>query len=192
MRKNERGITVLTLSILIVLAFVAIFLIFGGPDIIGNSTSTSTGVSNNTKQNNTTKNTGNSWFKSTTKEARSTYVPKCKTIDYKSLARNPSRYTGNNYKFIGEVIQVLNGRNNAVELRVNVTPKKYEYIDETFYEDTMYVTYQYSSNTESRILEDDIITIYGSFEGIYTYESIMGAQVSIPMLNAKYIDIKTK
>lgn len=124
------------------------------------------------------------------KESRSTYQPKCTTIEYSKLARNPNMYIGNDYTFTGEVIQVLIGSNNQVDLRVNVTPKRYSYSSETYYEDTMYVIYKYSSSVESRILEGDIITMYGSYQGICTYESIFGQQISIPMLNALYIDIK--
>ncbi len=166
--KNQRGVT-LTKLVLILGAIILFFIIISGGD---NNSSDDGRVS------------------SKRKESRASYIPKCTTIDYKSLARNPNSYIGRNYTFTGEVIQVLNGPNNKIDLRVNVTPKRYEYLNETYYEDTMYVTYQYSSSTESRILEDDIITLYGSFAGIYSYESVMGAQISIPLINALYIDIR--
>lgn len=138
-------------------------------------------------------NTTNSSYAATyvkTKEDRATYIPKCTSISYTQLARNPYMYVGVDYKFTGEVIQVTNGNNNNIEMRVNVTPKRYEYINETYYEDTMYVTYQYSSSYESKILEGDIITMYGTFWGIQEYISILGAKIAIPRLDAKYIDIK--
>lgn len=123
------------------------------------------------------------------KEDRSTYIAKCSTISYDSLARNPNQYKGNNYTFTGKVIQVMEN-NNEITLRVNVTPKRYEYINETFYEDTILVNYKYSSSYESKILEDDIITIYGKSMGTYTYEAILGNSVTIPMINAMYIDVR--
>lgn len=163
--RNQKGISLLKL-VLIIGAIILFFMIIGGDSSDDGRVTTAN------------------------KESRSTYIPKCSTISYSSLARNPDSYKGKDYTFTGEVIQVLNGSNNQIDLRVNVTPKRYEYIDETYYEDTIYVTYQYSSSAESRILEEDIITIYGSFAGIYEYESVMGSQVSVPLINAMYIDIK--
>lgn len=152
--------------------------------LLGSEDTGSTGY--NGSSSNSSYTSTSSFFK--IKEDRSTYIPKCKTISYSTLARNPYTYIGNNYKFTGEVIQVMNGYNNNIEMRVNVTPKRYEYINETYYEDTMYVTYQYSSSYESKILEGDIITMYGVFNGIQDYISVLGAQISIPKLDVLYID----
>ena len=41
----------------------------------------------------------------------------------------------------------------------------------------------------NRILQNDIVSFYGEFTGIMTYRSILGANSSIPSVNAKYIDI---
>lgn len=166
--KNEKGISILVLCIIIIILAVLIIIVFGG------SNNNDSGITS-----------------SISKEDRSTYIPKCTTIDYTSLARNPNQYKGNNFTFTGEVIQVMNDGNN-VTLRVNVTPKRYEFLNETYYEDTILVTYKYSSSAESRILEDDIITIYGQSMGTYTYESIVGASVTVPAVNALYIDILSK
>ena len=100
-------------------------------------------------------------------------------------------YKGKDYTFTGEVIQVVE-EGKSVTLRVNVTPKKYEYSKETYYEDTILVYYEYSSDYESKILEDDIVKIYGKSGGSYTYESVMGGAITVPMINAMYIDIQNK
>lgn len=163
--KKEKGISLITLIIIIAVILFLLFLLFGGSS--DNSSPSS----------------------SITKEDRSTYIAKCTTINYNSLARNPTQYKGQNFVFTGEVIQVLNDNNN-VTLRVNVTPKRYEYLNETYYEDTILVAYKYSSSAESRILEDDIITIYGQSMGTYTYESVFGSPVTVPSIMAMYIDIK--
>ena len=179
MNKNEKGISLIALCLIIV--FVVIFIVVFKGDNRNNSRSSNNSSNSSSTKTVTLKN----------REDRSTYIPKCRTIDYKTLARNPEQYKGNNYTFTGQVIQVMEGYNYTVELRVNITPKRYSYSSETYYEDTIYVTYQYSSSTESKILEDDIITIYGVSEGIYTYISVMGSQVSLPKINAMYIDIKS-
>lgn len=179
MKKNEKGISLISLIIIIIVVVVFIFA-FGSS--IDNKSEIETGVGTNSSILHTTK----------IKENRSTYIPKCTTIDYITLARNPNQYKGKDFTFTGEVIQVMDGYNNNIELRVNVTPKRYEYINETYYENTIYATYQYSSSSESRILEDDIITLYGRCEGLYSYISVMGAQVTLPSITAMYIDIRTK
>ena len=119
------------------------------------------------------------------KKAKKDYIAACKTYKYKDIARNPNNYEGKKAKFTGKVIQVQEGTLETV-LLVDVTKDKYGY-----YDDTMYVTYFPSSDYESRILEDDIITIYGELAGIKTYETVLGASVSIPQIDAKYIVINS-
>ena len=164
--KNQKGISLIVIVIIIVVVIFFIAMLSGDSSNSGPSSSI-------------------------TKEDRSTYIAKCKTIDYTSLARNPNQYKGQDFVFTGEVIQVMEN-NNELTLRVNVTPKKYEYSNETYYEDTILVAYEYSSSYESKILEDDIITIYGKSAGTYTYESVMGSPVTLPAISAMYIDIKNK
>lgn len=111
------------------------------------------------------------------------FIKSCQTIDFKTLARNPDKYKGNNYKFTGEVIQVQESSYGLVELRVNVTKNDYGY------EDTIYVSL-YMGTTNDRILEDDIITVYGTCNGLYTYTSVLGQGISLPSLTALYYTIK--
>lgn len=120
------------------------------------------------------------------KKAKKEYIASCKTYKYKDIARNPDKYNGKRAKFKGEVVQVIEGYLSTT-LRVDVTKGKYG-----IYTDTMYVVYTPKSSTESRILEDDIITIYGELAGIESYETVMGAKVSIPRINAEYITINSK
>lgn len=117
------------------------------------------------------------------KKAKKDYIASCKTYKYKDIARNPDKYFGKRAKFKGEVVQVIEGYYDTT-LRVDVTKGKYG-----IYTDTMYVVYTPKSSSESRILEDDIITIYGELSGIETYETIMGSRVSIPRIDAEYITI---
>lgn len=103
--------------------------------------------------------------------------------DYKTLARDPKTYIGNKAMFRGEVIQVMEDSGITV-LRVNVTQNEWGY-----WEDTMYVWY-IPDPEEPRILEDDIVTMYGEMQDLITYETIMGGTVTIPQLYAHYIDIE--
>ena len=84
--------------------------------------------------------------------------------------------------FRGEVVQVLEDGND-VELRVSVTRKDY------YWDDTIYVFYEREEG-EGRILEDDIIEIYGLYAGTISYESIFGATITVPAVVAWFIDIE--
>lgn len=111
------------------------------------------------------------------------YKAQCAAAAYNELARNPNSYTGQTITFRGKVIQVAESGDN-VDLRINVTRGQYG-----LWDDTIYVDYKRRDENESRILENDMVTIYGEFKGIKKYIAILGNQISIPHINAEYIDI---
>ena len=106
------------------------------------------------------------------------YKSSCKTYAYKDMARNPDNYKGENITLKGEVIQVLES-GKKIEMRVNMNND---------YDQTFYVLYTLKSN-EGRILENDIVKIYGNFEGLMSYKSVLGAEITLPLIDAKYIEI---
>ena len=115
--------------------------------------------------------------------SKSAYMSKCQTISYNELARNPGKHEGKMVKFTGKVFQVSEGLFSTTYM-ISVTNKGYGY-----YDDNVYVTY-YGDNEDSRILEDDIVTFYGEYKGLKTYETVMGASRTIPQVTAKYIVLK--
>ena len=117
------------------------------------------------------------------KKQKTDYKNSCKTYEYKEIARNPEKYKGKQMKFEGEVIQVIEGYFDTVNFRINVTKNEYD-----FWEDTVYGSYTYSDG-ESKILEDDIVKIYGECEGTTSYTSIFGQKITIPKINIKYIEL---
>lgn len=117
------------------------------------------------------------------------YKAKCQKISYENLARNPDNYKGQYIKFYGQVLQVQNqtvlGYDlGQVVLRVATKSSSYG----NWYDDVVYVNYT-KKEGEGNILEDDFVTLYGTYEGTYTYETVMGAAVTIPSMDAEYIDI---
>lgn len=108
----------------------------------------------------------------------------CKTYTYEQIARNPENFKGTNVKLTGEVVQVMTD-SYSTNLRVNIT-KKGNY--STYYTDTIYVVY-HPEVGEDKILEDDIITIYGTSQGDCSYTTVMGSTVTLPNILAKYIII---
>lgn len=125
-------------------------------------------------------------FNWTAEERAAQYKAACKSYTYNEIARNPGKYKGEMAKFTGKVIQVMQstyGSTISYTLRVGI---KNGY---SYYTDVIYVTYT-ASEADARILEDDIITMYGELNGEKTYESTMGASITIPYFKAQYIDIK--
>ena len=119
------------------------------------------------------------------KLSESEFKAQCSTIGFDTLSRNPDKYKGKKYKFTGEVIQVSESSLLGMtfcDLRINVTEGEYGW------EDTIYATVTLKEG-EDRILEDDIITIWGTCEGNYTYTSIMGASISLPKIDVEYFEI---
>ena len=112
------------------------------------------------------------------------YKKKCKKIAYNKLARNPDKYEGKKIKIYGQVIQVMDN-GNSVDLRVGTKNSGYG----SYYDDVVYVSYTYKSG-ESKILEDDMIKVFGEYGGTYTYESTGSGNITIPMMYGQYVLIK--
>lgn len=104
------------------------------------------------------------------------YKASCITVNYSDVERNPRTYEGSDIVFSGSVIQVSEGWFDSVTLRVDNDG------------DIWYVTYIRADDTESRILENDYITIYGECTGVTSYTSILGSTITIPSVSGKYID----
>ena len=104
------------------------------------------------------------------------YKALCKTIPYKDLSRTPDNYLRENLYFKGKVIQVLEDtKEGMVQLRIDTKKSDYEYIENDYTDDTIYVIIdKYDKN--NRILEDDIIEIWGAYTGIFSYEAVMGSR----------------
>ena len=112
------------------------------------------------------------------------YKAQCVSVPYNDIARNPNNYKGQKAVFKGQVIQVQESGKNVV-LRINTTQGQYG-----LWDDTIYVDYKRKDDNESRVLDDDIVTVYGEIKGIKDYRAVLGNQISIPHIEAAYIDIQ--
>ena len=117
--------------------------------------------------------------------SKSEYIENCRTISYEKLSRNPDSYDGEYFTFVGEVIQVMES-GSRVHFRMNIT--EYEVGGTYFSKDPIYVTTRLGEDG-ARILENDIIRIYGQCDGLYTYTAVLGNSVSLPKIDAKYWEI---
>ena len=78
----------------------------------------------------------------------------------------------------GKVVQKMEGWFGSVTLRVAT--------DSYYFDDVYYVTYD-KGDIDINVIEDDFVTIYGICTGTETYETIFGAQVTIPSMKAEKI-----
>lgn len=118
------------------------------------------------------------------KKQKDDFIKTCQTYSYKELARDPQKFEGKNVKLKGKVIQVSeNTFGNGIVLRINITKDSYG-----FYSDTIYCDYTYLEG-ESKILEDDIVTLYGVSKGDTSYTSVLGQKITLPHIAIKYIEV---
>jgi hypothetical protein len=87
--------------------------------------------------------------------------------------------------FTGKVVQVLE-MGSKTAMRVNVTKGEYG-----IWDDTVWVNYTRKSG-ESRILEDDIIKFWGTVKGRRTYTAVLGQEITLPEIDAKYLLVTQK
>jgi DNA-directed RNA polymerase subunit RPC12/RpoP len=102
-------------------------------------------------------------------------------IPYTSLMRNPDTYKGSIVYFRGKILQVQQKSNNNYILRI--ATKEDSYLG--YYDNVIYVDY-YSSN---RVLEDDVVDIWGKFVGLKTYQAVLGNDITIPEVNALHYEM---
>ena len=98
-------------------------------------------------------------------------------ITYDQLARNPNDYIGEKIKFKGKVIQLIEDT-DEIQIRLAVNSD---------YDTILFCSYD-PSIVSSRVLEDDIITVYGTSVGTISYQSTMGGQITIPAALVDKID----
>ena len=109
--------------------------------------------------------------------SESDYKAACKAVTYEEIARDKEGLKGQKVTFTGEIIQATSGT-----YRMNVTKGEYGH-----YSDTILFNIDESALSQN-ILEDDIVTIWGESQGQYTYETIMGSQVTVPRISVVYIE----
>lgn len=101
-------------------------------------------------------------------------------ITYKQLARSPKKYMGEKVKFSGRIVQVIE-HDVANQARMSTNGS---------YDDIILFTYD-PNILDVRLLEDDNVTIYGTFIDVESYTTVMGAEVTIPSILVDRIDLKS-
>jgi hypothetical protein len=103
------------------------------------------------------------------------------TPSYDDLLRNSEQYVGSNVRIEGEVLQVTQRDDGTFVLRVAITDKGY------YWTDAVWVEY-----TGKRVLENDLVTVAGRFEGLTTYQAVLGNAITIPKITADSVSVTVK
>lgn len=98
---------------------------------------------------------------------------------YDQLARNPDTYIGKSIKISGKVLQAdTSGDLCYARIAMNSS-----------YDTVIFITYD-KDLLSYRLLDDDMVTVYGTSLGVYSYEAVSGATITIPWLSANMIDLQ--
>lgn len=108
----------------------------------------------------------------------------CQSVGYEEFFRNSKSYYDMPLYFKGKVMQVVDQTTSSATLLVNVTQ-----VYGSYWTDKIYVTYS-SDGDITKILEDDIIDIYALGRTDFTYNSVMGANITVPSVKAKLINVR--
>lgn len=100
-------------------------------------------------------------------------------IQYSDASRYPNQYKGDCVSFSGKVLQVISGYGYTA----------YRISSRGNYDNVVYVTLD-DANVTTPIIEDDRVTVYGTYAGNYTYSTIFGAEITIPQVKAERINVK--
>lgn len=103
-------------------------------------------------------------------------------ITFDQLSRTPDSYKGKKVMFTGEVVQVLEEKG---EVNIRLATKESSWGG---YMDDIVFTYFKSSLMKSRILEGDVITVYGVSKGLHSYQTIWGQTLTLPLIEVSKID----
>lgn len=107
------------------------------------------------------------------------YANACQSVSYKVLKKNPDKYIGTKVKFTGQVLEIQESGNYTI-MRIAVTNLGYGMWD---FNDALLVEF----NNSTEIVEDDIVNVYGVITGTYTYTSIAGWNITIPSMEAEFV-----
>lgn len=115
------------------------------------------------------------------------YKAECQTVDYKELCRYPEKYEGTKIVVKVKVSQIIDANFSGSEKAWRTYTDNSGY---GFYADDEYYMLDKRGGDAIKILDDDIIVVYGEFTGL---EKITRALTSttdeLPRIEVKYADL---
>ena len=190
-KQSRKGLIALLVVVIIIVLMIIAGVTSGSGDAESETTTTSDTSSVSTVADDTQDTTTQEEVAETTEEpivedvepelTEEEYKDECEEIGYKDLARTPDDYTGNKITVTGEIMQVQESGSEAIYL-MNVTEDEYG-----FWEDLVWINAPLDQN--NRYLEDDIVQIWGEYQGIRTYSTVLSSENSVPEINAEYLEL---
>lgn len=110
-------------------------------------------------------------------EIYTSFKENCNVLNWEELMRSPEEFRGATYMLTAQVFQIVSDKNQHLEVLLSTDDGKY-----------VFASYSYKAN-DLKILEDDIVTIYGTFYKPYNYTSILGTSHSVPSIVVQFMEI---
>ena len=115
------------------------------------------------------------------------YRAECETVKYKDLCRYPDQYAGKKIAITGKVQQIMdaNWLSSDKAWRVQTDNDGYGY-----YLDDEYYAIDKRPSDAIKVLQDDIVVIYGEFTGMTNVtRALTNTTDEIPCIDVAYVDI---
>lgn len=115
------------------------------------------------------------------------YRAECETVNYKDLCRYPDQYAGKKITITGKVQQIMdaNWLSSDKAWRVQTDNDGYGY-----YLDDEYYAIDKRLSDAIKVLQDDIVVIYGEFTGMTNVtRALTNTTDEIPCIDVAYVDI---
>ncbi len=103
----------------------------------------------------------------------------CINVAYDELLRYPEKYENVRIHVKGEIMQKGSGW-----VLVQITRGSYDIWDD--------ITFLILPDDSPSIIEDDIIEIWGYGAGTFSYETVMGAENTVPSIDGEYVELLVK
>lgn len=94
-------------------------------------------------------------------------------LDFSKISRNPEKYIDTKAFASGRVVQVIGSRKDGYELRFAVDGDSNKMI--------YLVIFPGEAMPESNILDEDNLEVFLTLRGDYSYETVLGATVTLPL-----------
>lgn len=120
------------------------------------------------------------------KTDKETYIKDCKEYNYKDLLRDPDKYKGKKITLTIQISQKLNGG----LFDKNTYYRGYTKGEYDIWMEDEYLISDCRVDDDTKLLDEDIITIYGEFAGIEELErALTGTKDEIPLIKVKYLTL---
>lgn len=114
-------------------------------------------------------------------QVSSTPEPQYGSLNYARLARVPENFIGQRIQFKGTVLQVQGSRREGYDIRIAT--------NENGFDDVIYLYAGPESLQNMNILDGDRLDVKGEIQGDYTYTTVLGNNITLPLVIADKVSI---